>query len=139
MGYTHYWTIDLPIPWESWEAIVTDARKLFASTAQPIQFEYDNASAPVADDARIRFNGRGDNGYETFVFDRYGEQQSCKTGGRPYDVVVCAVLAAVHDRAPKSVTVESDGDANDWAPALAWGSLVLGRTLRFPVCAQAST
>lgn len=45
--------------------------------------------------------------------------QFCKTAGKPYDVLVCATLLAATFHFP-TLSVESDGDVNDWAASVAW-------------------
>jgi hypothetical protein len=56
-----------------------------------------------------------------------------KTRGYPYELVVCAVLAAAADRAPDAISVSSDGDPPDWAKPVEWACSVLGREIRSPI------
>ena len=63
---------------------------------------------------------------------RYSE--FCKTNRKPYDLVVCAVLAIATQRAPGWLRItSSDGDASDWQPAVDWASEVLDRRIINPI------
>jgi len=132
MGYTHYWRQ----PWqalapEKWALIVSDVKKILATTDVPLLREYDEpGTKPEITTDLIRFNGVADEGHETFYFERtpgedvdYQKQQPkhyvkafsfCKTAHKPYDVVVCACLIIIRHHAPK-VDMSSDGDYPDWA------------------------
>lgn len=105
-------------------------------------------SGAFIDHDHIVFNGDPsmDLDYEEFFVDRnsvdpYGRNNPeipfgldyCKTERKPYDLVVCAVLAVMEDRAPGGWNIDSDGGIDDWQPALAWASEVLGRDLVSPV------
>lgn len=99
--------------------------------------------APRVTAALIAFNGPGSEGCEDFELRRApggrrggdGPVSSfCKTERRPYDQVVCAVLASVRSHVPPEVfTVRSDGTEADWREALDWASALLDRPLAFPV------
>jgi hypothetical protein len=146
MGYTHYWHQTGPIDPDDWEKIKADAAKLFEHhqmvvPENRIAYEDDRPNdPPIVDDDYIGFNGIGDNGHETFLLEREPTGRKyerkffafCKTAQKPYDSVVCAVLACVAEHT-STIEVSSDGRANEWAPALAWASDVLGRPIAFPV------
>lgn len=135
MGYTHYWRMSKDIPVSAWAKIQADAAKLIATSPAPLAYEYDKTDKPpVCDENEIRFNGRDEDGHETFLLKR--EQKSfefCKTASKPYDTVVCAVLACAHEHAPEAITVSSDGDGDDWAGPLVWAGDVLGREIPLPL------
>ena len=134
MGYTHYWREASPTN-DTWEAFRADAQKLVEAAADKgitLCLEYDETDKPPTITAnQIRFNGPGNLGYETFLMVKgVSEFQFCKTASRPYDLVVCAVLAVAKDHFP--IDVSSDGDPDDWRPALEWASEVLGRQIAYP-------
>jgi hypothetical protein len=135
MGYTHYWRIDEAIVPKVWALISADAKSLFAASPEPLVFEHGSRKPPVADARSIRFNAGENRGYEDFLLQPAATNDRglfCKTAQQPYDLVVCAMLAAARDRS-KAITVTSDGGTDDWAPALAWASKVLGRPIGDPV------
>ncbi len=124
MGYTHYWRLKpttLPT-----EALVTIGKLLGRAYHRGIiQREYDDPRPPFVSDTKIRFNGVGENGHETFFFTSIPEQgqpangrtfQFCKTARKPYDQVVMQVLIVLKYYLGEAITVTSDGDfAVEWA------------------------
>jgi hypothetical protein len=139
MGYAHYWRVETdPFDDLAWARLCADTRRLFQASPERLCFGYyEPAKPPVADARHIRFNGWGIGAYDDFVLipDRAADR-CCKTERKPYDLMVCAVLAAARDRNP-AITVTSDGRPEEWAPALAWASRVLKRKLLCPVVADA--
>lgn len=78
---------------------------------------------------QISFNGVGKDGHETFRIDSmfYGRDHDpeermkfafCKTAQKPYDVAVTSVLLIFKFHFGNDFKVSSDGDMNDWAPAI---------------------
>ena len=138
MGYTHYWRQENgEIPAAAWANITADARMLIHAAAMRqihLWREYDEPdTAPLVDAEGIFFNGTGDEGHETFVLNRDGEDfQFCKTAYKRYDLVVVAILAAAQQHAPDHIKVSSDGDAESWAAGLAFAKEVLGRDVPLP-------
>lgn len=70
-------------------------------------------------DTQIRFNGVGNNGYETFILKKQIKNKDqfnfCKTARMPYDTAVGLVLLIAKKHAPNSIRVSSDGDWEfDW-------------------------
>jgi hypothetical protein len=63
--------------------------------------------------------------------------QCCKTDRKPYDLLVCAVLAVAHHLAPDWLVITSDGDRDEWADAVAWASKVTGYDLDIPMPTEA--
>ncbi|KAE8344839.1 hypothetical protein BDV24DRAFT_126483 [Aspergillus arachidicola] len=61
----------------------------------------------------------GDDGYEDFYISKIGNDFSfCKTGRRPYDLVVSTILLRAYVLAPSSFELSSDGNwDNDWVEA----------------------
>jgi hypothetical protein len=139
MGYTHYFKHKKDIDLESWKN-VCDGMELVlknlpasSSTAggyytdRPIilQFEDDDPKPVQIDGEVIRFNGAGAMGHETFYVARRlrsGDSpvQFCKTARKPYDFAVCAALILLNHYAPGCNDIESDGDPDDWMPALTY-------------------
>lgn len=133
MGYTHYWRQPLGIPAAAWALIQADAAKLIAASPVKLAFDYDETDkAPACSAEEIRFNGLGDDGHETFMLTPDAEDfEFCKTAFKPYDLVVCAVLACAAEHTGK-IAVSSDGDVSDWRDGVEWASKVLGRSVPCP-------
>lgn len=136
MGYSHYWRRPLQeITPDAWQKICQDAAKLIAA-GPPVAWEYDEPKRlPEVSPELIRFNGRGKDGHETFVFPRIPEDPFafCKTAEKPYDKTVCAVLAVINDHVPTLARITSDGNSEEWQPALDWAAGILGRRLAMPL------
>src|SRR6476620_9509022 len=99
MGYTHYWeTYAMGL---SEEAVARVSALLAEAHAKGIvQYEHNDARAPLVTRDEIRFNGVGDAGHETFHFNIHEEAfqhrrlsfDCCKTARKPYDDIVMKVL-----------------------------------------------
>jgi hypothetical protein len=140
MGYTHYWyrPVGSEIAPDVWQAICDDARKLMQSTDVSLVFEYDVGLPPQVDDVAIRFNGPASHGHETFMVERVCPPQRsyrqdrpeafafCKTAGKKYDLVVCAILAVICERCPE-FRILSDGTTAEWQVPLKFAAETLGR------------
>ena len=84
-------------------------------------------SQPYITDTEIGFNGSGDDMYEGFAYpgsftgppDHEPLRMYCKTGRRPYGMVVAAVLLAIKHHLGDDVEIRSDGNLRDdeWEPA----------------------
>ena len=122
MGFTHYWTRqNKQVTAAAWDAFIQDVRKIFKEHEDIIAREFDLPDrAPVADDTQVRFNGKGDNGHETFQLTRDFEQctwnktrddqlSSCRTNRKPYNQVVTSVLSCVEHYLGDVFNVSSDG------------------------------
>lgn len=139
MGYTHYWRRkgnSLALDHATFAAIVADFNKLVAalpSTSDTASGAYRDAPLELDNDStpdEINFNGKDDErdlGHEPFEFPRCqpDEFTFCKTARKPYDLLVCATLIVVKKHAP-AVKVSTDGDPEDWAPAVTLCQTVLG-------------
>lgn len=75
----------------------------------------------------IVLDGKGELGHEPFLLtsapheedDKFGAcMWFCKTARKPYDLLVCATLILVECYAPGMLKIHSDGDPEDWGPAL---------------------
>lgn len=136
MGYTHYCRQSKNFTDKEWEAIVIDTKKMFAALpaktpkagipgrgGEVLQIDDQEGNPPVANDTSIFFNGCGypDADHETFELTKKkpGDGFSfCKTARKPYDLAVQAcMLIAVH-HAHASISISSDGDADEWLAAV---------------------
>jgi hypothetical protein len=77
---------------------------------------------PICNSRKIAFNGDSstDSACETFLLAPKVMADSCKTARQPYDFVVCASLVLGFLHIPDFV-LTSDGDTDDWLPAVSWG------------------
>jgi hypothetical protein len=135
MGYTHYWRQNKSIPSDRWQKIADDAFKLISAAPCKLAYEEDDPEPPYVGSYVIRFNGTPDpDGHETFILERVPSDSFsfCKTASKPYDTVVCAVLAIAKEHCSDAIKVTSDGDERDWKEPLAWASQVLGREVKYP-------
>jgi hypothetical protein len=120
MGYTHYFTQQRGITNEEWAAIMKDAKEILAATMNSgikLAWEFDAPNKmPEVSEKRIRFNGIGGGGHETFLLPRTHSSTRgdfCKTARKPYDVAVGAILLSMNHRAPGGWSIGSDGDLRD--------------------------
>ena len=123
MGYTHYWSTKKRPTKKQWDAIKREVGKLFATKEafKTIRYEGNRNTAPILNDEFIRFNGRGENAHETFLFTRdITKFEFCKTARKPYDKFVCGVLIVACHFAPDCFDISSDGCRDDleWVEAL---------------------
>lgn len=150
MGYTHYWKYDP-------EAIADteELRARFGKAAKVIKKFVDFAQIsgvaevrggrgvgdPIVNESEIWLNGdeTRNEDHETFSIhwcrtDRDGGTGNfCKTGRKPYDIVVCFSLLAFSDSFPIDVfSFSSDGrlDGDDWSRALRYYEEITGRKPR---------
>lgn len=138
MGYTHYWNQKRSFTTAEWRSITAASTAVLTNAAKDgidLLYEYDSNEPPLVNEDIIHFNGKGDDGHETFVltrarrakfdyeeqseFNRDGAFEFCKTAQKPYDVAVTAVLLIARHHAPNAITLSSDGDATDWGHGLA--------------------
>ena len=145
MGYTHYYTAQREFDATEWHEICsftrhmlshlppysTSAGGVYADEAiKIVGWRGEAGTAPEIKSELIAFNGEGPNGHESFVIYRSPENEwlnddpflFCKTAGKPYDLVVCALLLAILEIAPGALAVSSDGDmqGSEWEPAREW-------------------
>jgi hypothetical protein len=132
MGYTHYWTQLRDFTGDEWDELCRDVR-LILKDVQHVQgvalaAEWDEAGTqPEVTGDKIRFNGIGDDGHETFYIERVRRLEDyqtpgrlgwafCKTAQKPYDLAVVAILAYLESISAdgKGFSVSSDGDGQDW-------------------------
>jgi len=137
MGYAHSFKHFKEPTLEQWTELTTAFKKVvdnlpaesetaggyYPGCPIELQFDYDIPAPPQIDDEKIRFNGAGDYGFETFWVPRVPIDEDCpklyrKTDRRPYDFAACAVLILLERFAPDCYEVSSDGHTEDWMPAL---------------------
>ncbi|MGA5820034.1 hypothetical protein ACPC54_19480 [Kitasatospora sp. NPDC094028] len=142
MGYTHYWSYTPQAEGfrTAWLQLQLDAAAILDLVqGQGTQLAGgDGTGAPGIDDSAIRFNGSRADGddYETFGIDLNPDPSReksgfvwdfCKTGERPYDLAVTAVLLRAHTLAPDFFAVQSDGGwDSDWLGARAIHRILFG-------------
>ena len=119
MGYTSYWSGSTKCTKSTWAQITSDLLRVIDEAGIPLAGA-DGTGRPVINAHEICFNGLGDDdSHETFAIERMtGGSHFCKTARKPYDIIVCCALMIVRHYIP-SFTVKSDGDAEDWAEAVA--------------------
>lgn len=119
MGYTHYWTQARDFSQDEWKEITAQAKDVLEIHGRVVCYEQDKPNRrPQVDSKMIRFNGKEDDGHETFVLTckmgrvRPGETEAfsfCKTNYKPYDVAVVEVLKVAKKVAPDALRLASDG------------------------------
>jgi hypothetical protein len=131
MGYTHYWTQYEDFSVTEWETIVDKVKKILEEFSDLVG-GWNGEGMPHIDENYISFNGKGDEGCETFKvtkllkdFQRPWEEQTptkvfnfCKTRRQPYDEVVLRVLAVLKHVAKNKLTLASDGGVEIFEPYL---------------------
>lgn len=138
MGYTHYWN-SVDFTPEEWEGVMADVVKILdhASLRDLVCQEWDQADhAPLVNRDLIRFNGKGDDGHETFLYHREGTQWCfCKTNRKPYDAAVCAVLLVLNHHCEvlgKDLDLKSDGKHLDWELGQKYAQEATGYNIQIP-------
>ena len=111
MGYTHYWDGKANLTPE----LVADIKAIIAGSTVTIKNGI-GSEKPVVTRENVSLNGDADtdDDFETFELGALDGWNFCKTGQRPYDEVVTAILLRVthYDAA---FNVSSDGDwVDDW-------------------------
>jgi hypothetical protein len=115
MGYTHYYRTNREVPLKLWKRIVKKCEAIIAKADCPLVFECDVDEPPALTDEFIRFNGKGNDGHETFYLSRVPVDSFnfCKTARKPYDDYVVECLKACKQVAPSYFELSSDGDYED--------------------------
>ncbi|KAA8613791.1 hypothetical protein A1F94_009004 [Pyrenophora tritici-repentis] len=124
MGYTHYWRWNFTnskLLDETWSRLVEDTKAIVKAADIPLCKSATPGVPPVIDVTNgIHLNGADSDDYEDLFFhpelDRH-HNEFCKTGERPYDVVVTAILLRASMLFGSAITVSSDGHWADWQSA----------------------
>jgi hypothetical protein len=128
---------------EVWSKILKDCRKLYKNMPEKreggglplyniLQLGTWDGQRPLkalGDKDGINFNGYPDPlDHETFLLRREGSNgfSCCKTARKPYDLMVCACLIVYCFHSRETMDLGSDGDWDDWAPAMTFVEEVLG-------------
>jgi len=120
MGYTHYWEQNSKCSDGQWQGFCDDVRTIIKASDVPVQRGYDDDREPKITDQQVVFNGVGDDGHETFWFERHGEGFAfCKTARKPYDEIVLACLVAAMNK----------GIIHDWSSDGGYKAIDDGRNL----------
>jgi hypothetical protein len=128
MGYTHYFYTVPSLGKSNFKIFAKVANNILSTeeAKATICYERDKVNKkPEITNEVVRFNGKGDDGHETFMFSRETEVRSyqedktmafnfCKTAQKSYDkyVVACLILAKLYFG--NDVKISSDGDLEDW-------------------------
>jgi len=125
MGYTHYFRRAPKLEKKEFKLFAKDVVKIFEFAKENGILLADGlgekGTLPVADDEMIRFNGLEEHSFETMAIDRIAREQPsddgkvfnfCKTGRRPYDEIVTAVLVCFKLHFP-SAEIDSDEEGFD--------------------------
>lgn len=148
MGYTHYYNTPKKIGKGEWFVLLDKIEKLKAALPGDYMKEVIRGGfgrdLPEFTEDRIWFNGNEekDLDHETFLLERESEPGSwqepdqfgyyfnfTKTARKPYDLLVCLVMIAMHYSIPCSLS--TDGDPEDWDNALALYDSVFGTTTTY--------
>ena len=127
MGYTHYWHGRYHLT----KNLVEDVKSIIAKAREDgiVLGDWEGNSEPEVSTRRISFNGSAarNEDFETAAF-ADDSKGFCKTGRKPYDVVVGAVLLRIRHY-NRNFHIESDGDWDDeheWVPVRALYREVFG-------------
>jgi len=148
MGFTHYFYRPAVLSKANWKAFIEEVEMLKDNLpetgitagshyTEPIEIagwdgeSYNDPEAPIysKEEDAIYFNGVGDLGHESLVIERVTKEiktkkkdelhfEFCKTARKPYDTFVCLVLISFKRWFMDKVSISSDGDQEDWQPAL---------------------
>lgn len=119
MGYTHYWD-HMQISQATFKKIVHDFKIVHENYFPDLLCrEFDNPkSKPIINNAEVFFNGKGEDGHETFSFSHKKSHNFCKTARKPYDIAVTCFLVISKHHLRNNISVASDGEINDWLNAM---------------------
>lgn len=126
MGYTHYYNNGFEITDKEWEEVELAITPILNQYKNIICADYENSEESfIINHDEIIFNGKGDEGHETFAFYKKPKHRGfafCKTARKPYDIVVCKVLLVLFVLFGNKLDLGSDGfpDDENWGEALSW-------------------
>jgi hypothetical protein len=115
MGYTHYFKAKKIPTVKDWVNVLEAVDAILKETDIPIVNE--------SSDMAININGVDPDDFETFYINPLSNMfigfNFCKTGRRPYDTVVVAILCAINAICSEDFDIGSDGITSDWMEGLA--------------------
>lgn len=119
MGYTHYWVQKRDFTTQEWDQICAAVDSVVHEHRNILCYDENQPSRrPQVDGSMIHFNGKGIDGWDTFVLTRKmgrvysgdsGAFGCCKTARNPYDGAVVEVLREAKRIAPDAIGLSSDG------------------------------
>lgn len=123
MGYTHYFDFtrakvaDIEDGDKKFKKAVALFKKGLAMLPDLKLGDGLGKGEPIITNERLCFNGKGDEGYETFNIVLNEPMKSldkfCKTARQPYDVAVCLALLCFSRAFGSSFSYRSDGKKDD--------------------------
>ena len=128
MGYSHRWNWAGCLDRATFATFAADARNIiFAAIFDGLTLAGPHGEGqPIAEFDRVEFNGQAPReDFESFILTP-DHTDSCKTGRRPYDAAVCAVLLALVHHFP-AVKISTDGNPADWEAAVSLYERATGR------------
>jgi hypothetical protein len=129
MGYTHYWNGRYHLT----KNLVEDVKSIIAKAREDgiVLGDWEGNGEPEVSTRLISFNGSAAR-HEDFETAAFADDSKgfgfCKTGRKPYDVVVGAVLLRIRHY-NRNFRIESDGDwdnESEWVPVRALYRKVFG-------------
>jgi len=116
MGYTHYFSVktSAKVTEEKIAAGYAKALPMLQDIAHRYKdilcHDYEDVNTPAeVTEERVWWNGKGEDGHETFVFEPVPTEFSCcKTARKPYDQPVCEALLVLGKHVP-GMELSSDG------------------------------
>lgn len=134
MGYTHYIRTDKArISKTAFKKITADVKLIEShlDTAGIITLHdgLGEEKGVVYGDNYLAFNGKDDEGYETFYISISDDEDTynfCKTARKGYDIAVCMTMLSVARHSAKKVVLKTDGTNNDWADAVKRFNMLFG-------------
>lgn len=142
MGYTHYWSFTKGK--QTAAATEKAYQKAMIECAKVVRWWYEReggisgytAHTKPGSYGGLNFNGKGDEGCETFVMREHYSQNDrsgfCKTNREQYDILVVACLAILKYRLKDAIEVSSDGTTYDWNQGVNLAQTVLKRKVQIP-------
>ena len=144
MGYTHYFYRKAELDAKKFSRYAKLIEKLVDTPEAKaiLAEEYDEPSKPalVGEDL-IKFNGKDDEGHETFYFPRFMQSNAysfkedgllfefCKTAQKPYDKYVVASIILAKVIFGKDVKFSSDGDLEEMGDGKVLAESILGKKI----------
>jgi len=131
MGYTSYWYQKPVLNQKKFNSFAEVVDRLLNTNEAKTLLAYESDSIsqlPHVSNQMVHFNGKGEDGHETFLFQRKEEIKDyiqkaegakrtfvfCKTAQKPYDKYVVACLIIAKSIFGKDVNIYSNGSLEEW-------------------------
>ncbi len=161
-AYAHVWLDPPEMDSQAFSAWSSDIARVIEIAGISLAGR-DGTGKPEITERRVAFNGTGSDARNPFIFawhehraypphdEQFYHHQICRTGQRPYDVVVTAALILLAFRLPETLFashslealfaqqepderyLESSGGSIDWQPGLELARRATGLDLRIPM------